>query len=72
MSDKKEKSTGAEIGETIARVREFGEKNDLPEETIKDFIKSDIEEIREEDAEEKTSTEVWLGNQAMGSGERPF
>jgi hypothetical protein len=71
MSDKEEKSKGAKIGEAIQRVREFGEEKDLPEETIKDFIKSDIEEIREED-DEKPSTEVWLGNQPMGSGERPF
>jgi hypothetical protein len=67
MSDKKEKSTGAQIGEAIQRVREFGEKKDLPEETIKDFIKSDIEEIRE--GEEKDSTEEWLESQVAGNGD---
>lgn len=67
MSEDK-KSVGAEIGEAISRVREFGEKKDLPEETIKDFIKSDIEEIRE-DAEEdkKSSVESWLDCQPAGT-----
>ncbi|MND81472.1 hypothetical protein D3C81_318970 [compost metagenome] len=70
MSEEK-KNVGAEIGETIARVREFGEKKDLPEETIKDFIKADIEEIRE-DAEDdkKSSVEDWLEMAGMGSDDQ--
>jgi hypothetical protein len=66
-----EKNVGAEIGEAIKRVREFGEKKDLPEETIKDFIKSDIEEIREDhEDDKKSSTEDWLEMVGMGSDDQ--
>jgi hypothetical protein len=53
MSDNDNKS---DIGDDIKRIREFGEKKDLPEETINDFIADEFKDLKEE-KEKKTSTE---------------
>jgi hypothetical protein len=51
MSDNDKKS---DIGDDIKRIREFGEKKDLPEETINDFIADEFKDLKEE---KKASTE---------------
>lgn len=52
-----------EIGDDIERIREFGEKKDLPEETINSMIASEFKE-------EKSSVEEWLTQTVAGNGEQ--
>lgn len=49
-------SAPSSIGDDIKRIREFGEKKDLPEETINDFIADEFKDLKKE-KEKKTSTE---------------
>lgn len=62
MSEK-EKESPKDVGDDIKRIREFGEKKDLPEETINGFIKAEL-------SEEEASVEDWLAQTVAGTADK--